>query len=415
MKNLPDQEQREILLNLYSHALAAVSGRGCVASFLSSHHLPTMKLRVIAIGKAASSMMQGALDTCIHAIEAGLIITKYGHLEELDAADIPIEKVESGHPYPDQRSLDAGRLLLDFIAQTPPETGVLFLISGGASSLVEVLPEGVAIEKLHQLNRWLLAQGWPIDRMNRIRKSVSCIKAGRLARYLLQHNVMQLLISDVPRDELSVIGSGLLIPDLQAAVVSEPLPDWIVDMQSTVPSAPMAGDSCFAKIQTHLIASNAILRAEVERLAHGLGFAVQCNCVLEGDAAMQGSQIAKTLREGLPGAYIWGGETVVVLPEQPGQGGRCQHLALAAAQALAGHAGISLLAMGSDGTDGPGDIAGALIDGGTLERAKDAGAGSADNALRWADAGRFLDAAGDLIDTGPTGTNVMDLIIGLKN
>ncbi|MBI1425322.1 MAG: DUF4147 domain-containing protein [Gammaproteobacteria bacterium] len=415
MKNLHDQERRDVLLNLYSRALAVVNGRHCVASFLSDHPLPAKKVRVIAIGKAASSMLQGALDSCIHAIEAGLIITKDGHLDDLGTVDIPVEKMESGHPYPDRRSLAAGRLLLDFIAQMPAETGVLFLLSGGASALVEVLPEGVTVEKLDQLNRWLLARGWPIDQMNRIRKSVSCIKAGRLARYLKQHDVMQLLISDVPRDDLSVIGSGLLIPDAQPAVVSEPLPAWIVDMQSAVPSAPMAGDSCFAKIQTRLIASNAILRAEVERLARTAGFAVQCNRVLEGDAARQGRQIAQALRDGQPGIYIWGGESVVTLPEQPGQGGRCQHLALAAAQALAGHAGISVLAVGSDGTDGPGDTAGALIDGGTLERAQDAGAGSADSALRRADAGRFLDAAGDLIDTGPTGTNVMDLIIGLKN
>jgi glycerate 2-kinase len=402
------------LLNFFSHSLAVVNGRRCVENFLLQHALPMAKMRVIAIGKAAASMLQGVLTGHAHQVAAGLIITKAGHTEVLKAGTIPIVQLESAHPYPDQRSIEAGRQLLQFIEQTPADCGLLFLISGGTSSLVEVLPAGVTVEQLQQLNRWLLAQGWPIDIMNRIRKSVSLIKAGRLARYVAAHPVMQLVISDVPGDDLSVIGSGLLVPDSHATDLPADMPDWLVHMQAHVPPAPTQAEPCFANIQSDIIASNTLLRAEMARQAEAMGYALRCNEVLCGDAASQGVTIAQTLLDGPAGLYLWGGETVVTLPAQAGEGGRCQHLALAAAQVLAGHDNIAVLGVGTDGNDGPGDVAGALIDGQTLQRARDAGALPAEVALRQADAGRFLAASGDLVDTGPTGTNVMDIVIGLK-
>jgi len=414
MNSLYESNARRILLNIYSNSLKRVSGRECVAEFLSRHALPAQKVRVIAIGKAASSMMQGVFEKYADQVNAGIIITKPGHTESFTASAPHILQLESAHPYPDQRSIEAGRQLLGFIDETPSDVGLLFLISGGASSLVEVLPENIDVEQLHRLNRWLLAQGWPIDRMNQIRKAVSLIKAGRLAQRVAGHAVMQLVISDVPGDELSVIGSGLLVPDAQSTVLRDQLPDWVAHIQSQVPASPTAGDSCFARIESHIIASNSYLRAEVVRQANAMGNVVQCNQPLEGDAALQGTAIARALIEGDRGIYVWGGETVVTLPPQTGQGGRCQHLALAAAETLAGHDDLTLLAVGTDGTDGPGEVAGALVDGQTLLRGKDAGAMSAGNALQLADAGSFLAASGDLVDTGPTGTNVMDLVIGLK-
>jgi glycerate 2-kinase len=414
MKYLHDSDIRDVLLNIYSQSLLAVNGRRCVATFLAHHALPAQKVRVIAIGKAAASMMQGVLENYVQQVGAGLVITKAGHTEHLNSGTPPIVQLESAHPYPDQRSLEAGKQLLQFIQQTPPNTGLLFLISGGTSSLVEVLPDGIDIEQLHSLNRWLLAQGWPIDVMNQIRKSVSLIKAGRLARMVAKHAVMQLVISDVPRDDLSVIGSGLLVANTHSSDMPAHLPDWLVHMQAQVPAPPTADESCFATIQSHIIASNARLREEAVSIAGALGYSVRGNATLEGEAAAQGIAIAQTLIDGQPGIYVWGGETVVTLPDHPGQGGRCQQLALAAAQVLAGHENIIVLAIGSDGTDGPGEVAGALVDGQTLARGRDAGAEDAGAALRRADAGSFLAASADLVDTGPTGTNVMDLVIGLK-
>lgn len=414
MKCLSETAIRDSLLNFFSQCLSVVNGRRCVATYLSHHALPAVKIRVIAIGKAAASMLQGILDAHAQQMDAGLIITKAGHTEQIVSGVVPVVQLESAHPYPDQRSVEAGRQLLQFIEQTPPACGLVFLISGGTSSLVEVLPESVDVEQLHHLNRWLLAQGWPIDIMNRIRKSVSLIKAGRLARYVADHPVLQLVISDVPGDELSVIGSGLLVPDDHADAIPEHLPDWLVHMQAQVPAAPGVADPCFANIRSEIIASNSRLRAELQKQATSMGYTVHCNQTLDGDAADRGVAIARTLVEGPPGLYIWGGETVVTLPAQAGEGGRCQHLALAAAQVLAGQDNMAVLAVGTDGNDGPGDIAGALVDGHTLERAQDAGALPPEIALQRADSGRFLAASGDLIDTGPTGTNVMDIVIGLK-
>ena len=184
-------------------------------------------------------------------------------------------------------------------------------------------------------------------------------------------------------------------------------------MLAKAPPMPAQGDTCFERIETALVASNRMLRDEACRLAEGRGLVVRRNEAVTGDAAEQGRIIAAQLNDGAAGLYVWGGETVVTLPATPGRGGRCQHLALAAARELAGCAKIALLAAGTDGSDGPGEVAGALIDGWSIQRGRDAGKDPG-AALLLADAGSFLHASGDLLDTGPTGTNVMDLILGLK-
>jgi len=413
MKIQPHPGPRGVLLNLFSVALSAVNGRRCVAEYLARHALSAQKIRAIAIGKASASMMQGVLDAEPARLDAGLVITKAGHAERFEAR-APIVQLESAHPYPDQRSLDAGQRLLQFIHALPPAQTLLFLISGGASALVEVLPSGIDARRLHEFNQWLLGQGWPIEVMNRIRKSVSLIKAGRLASELSGRNVLQLMISDVPGDDMSVIGSGLLIPSRDPISGPENLPAWLTAMQTDVPPPPLPDSACFSSIESHIIANNTRLRGAAADAAQAEGFSVQCNESIEGDAVAQGTRIAHTLLDGPAGVYLWGGETVVRLPSQPGRGGRCQHLALAAACELSGRDKVTLLAVGSDGNDGPGDVAGALVDGQTLVRGRDGGAGDPQAALTAADTGSFLAASGDLIDTGPTGTNVMDLVIGLK-
>jgi len=413
MKFHAHSDRRQILLNLFSASLAAVNGRRCVAEFLSARPPAIQSIRAIAIGKAAASMMQGVLDVAALPLTAGLVITKSGHTQQFGSG-VPIRQLESAHPYPDQRSLDAGQALLAFIHQTPPEAGLLFLLSGGTSALVEVLPPGIDARRLHDFNQWLLAQGWPIDVMNRVRKSVSLIKAGRLAHELGGRKTLQLLISDVPGDDLSVIGSGLLVPSHDTIGLPETLPAWLPALQAEVPAPPAPGDPVFANIESHIIANNDRLRAAAAGLAQSLGFSIQANTQLAGEAAQLGRRFAQTLCQGPAGIYLWGGESVVRLPAESGNGGRCQHLALAAGCELAGRDDVLLLAAGSDGTDGPGEVAGALVDGQSVLRGRDGGGGDPEQALRAADAGSFLAASGDLIDTGPTGTNVMDLVIGLK-
>jgi hydroxypyruvate reductase len=303
---------------------------------------------------------------------------------------------------------------LSFVDAQPEDRRLLFLISGGSSSLLEVLPEGVTLDQLQEVNQWLLASGWDIHAMNRVRKALSLIKGGRLAKRLAGRCCHCLLISDVPTDALDVIGSGLLIADADTGTAMPGLPQWVAAAMQHAYPAPAADDACFANVSTKLIASIDEAKCAAAEAAKALGYMVHVHKTrLTGDAVVKGEALTRMLLAAKPGLHIWGGETTVHLPAQPGQGGRNQHLALAAARVMDGQAGIYLLAAGTDGSDGPTSAAGALVDGGTLARAAVHGLDAA-SALKRADAGTFLRAANDLIHTGPTGTNVMDLVLGLR-
>lgn len=399
---------------MMSQALLEVNGRQRVRQWLASNLHDVQGIWVIAIGKAAESMYQGAVDEFASHIKGALIITKYGHFT--DRQQLCVGKVrcmEAGHPYSDENSLKAGGLLVEFINSIPEHDPVLFLISGGTSALVEVVPKHVTADDLYRFNEWLVAQGWPIDRMNACRKSVSLIKAGRLARQLGNRSVTQLLISDVPHNDISVIGSGLLAPETNGVPELPILPAWVSQMQTSIPEQPAQDAACFSHIQSQVIADNEVLRDAVAKLAIENQFVVQVNEMMEGEIHDIAERIGNQIKQGEKGCYIWGGEGVIKLPDNPGTGGRCQALALEVACHLQGCSDVFLLAAGSDGTDGPGDVAGALVDGQTVERGSDPGL-DVEFARQRADAGTFLAASGDLIDTGPTGTNVMDLVIGLK-
>jgi hydroxypyruvate reductase len=280
--------------------------------------------------------------------------------------------------------------------------------------LAEVLPPAMSLAELQQVNRWLMGSGWDIHRMNVLRKRLSAVKGGRLAAWLKGQRVVQLLISDVPGNDPVDIGSGLLIPDDGAAVEESSLPEWLHGLLRRIPPLPLPPPAAFAAVETHIIASLDQALSAAAEAARRRGYQVQCEGGrLYGEAAETGRRLARTLIDGAPGIYLWGGETTVSLPVMPGRGGRNQHLALAAAEVLAGHDKVWLLAAGSDGSDGPGADAGALVDGGTVARGELDELDAAD-CLRRADAGSFLAASDDLITTGPTGTNVMDLVIGLK-
>lgn len=406
-----DEPARRILLELYRAALTAVGGRRCVADGLVGAGGLPEALSGIAIGKAAAAMCRGAMDALGPRLPRTLAITKYGHGHGLTEAT---ELIEAGHPTPDGNSLLAGRRLLEFIADTPAGQGLVFLISGGASALVEVLPEGVELEDLARVNAWLLGSGLPIDAMNRVRKSLSCIKGGRLARHLHGRPTLVLLISDVPGNDPAVIGSGLLAADPDAPRAGPDLPAWIQNLVGRAPPAPRPGDPALALIPRRILADNRAALEAARAAARARGFDVHLHeAPLSGDAAKCGRDLAAFLREAPAGVHLWGGETTVRLPREPGRGGRNQHLGLAAAEGLEGAPDVCLLAAATDGSDGPTEDAGALVDGGTLRRGREAGL-DAGVSLRGADAGRFLEASGDLLQTGPTGTNVMDLVIALK-
>lgn len=408
---------RDLARDLLRHGLAAVAGDRQVAAALQRQRWPAAGLpppAVVAIGKAAPAMAAGALAQ-LQAVAAVLIITRHGHAAYPCGA-AAVECLEAGHPLPDQASLDAGARLQQLLRQLPPATPLLILLSGGSSALIEALPPGVTLADLIRCNRWLLASGADIDTINRVRKRLSLLKGGRLAALIGRRPLLQLVISDVPGDDPRVIGSGPLVAHDTAALALPPAllaqaPRWLLQLLqrgiAPTPAPPLP--------PPQLIASNATAVAAVAARAAALGWPVTRHPAPFSAPALQlGRCYGEALRSlTAPGVLVAGGESRVRLPAQPGYGGRNQHLALAAAIRLAGWPDRVVLAVGSDGSDGVTGAAGGLVDGATVARAAAAGF-AARQTLRRADAGPLLDASGDLVVTGATGTNVMDLVVAIR-
>ncbi|WP_290630463.1 DUF4147 domain-containing protein [Aquisalimonas sp.] len=407
-------DHRETLQQLFRAALERVGGRPAVRHALEDDP-PAGAVHLLAIGKAASAMTQGALDALDDRIASGLVVTKTDHLGRAVAEDPRFRCMETAHPIPDGSSLAAGAAVVAFLDELPDDAELVVLISGGASSLVELLPEGLTADHLAELNQWLLGQHLAIDGINAVRRAISRIKGGRLARHLRGRRTRLLLISDVPGDDPAVIGSGLFVPSAGSGTLPGDLPAWAREAAKAVPAPPAADDPALAGLTRSLVATNADALDAVEERGRRLGLSVQVHREqLAGDALRAGEAIADQLVHGAAGIHVWGGEPTVALPDNPGQGGRAQALALTAAACMEGHRGVWLLAAGTDGTDGPGNAAGALVDHQTCFRGRQAGL-DPDVSLEAADSGRFLEASGDLLRTGPTGTNVMDVVIGLKD
>ena len=402
-----------MLERIYTAAIAAVGGRQSVVRALSADAAPPPgPVYLVAVGKAAAAMAQGVADSPAYPVRDGLVITREGYQDPALAQRLPVRQLESAHPIPDERSLQAGEALVQFLTTAPADARFLFLISGGASSLVERLEGDGNHVDLARLNQALLASGLDIAEVNAVRQRYSTIKAGRLARWLAGRAADVLLISDVPGDDPAVIGSGLLVPS--ASNLSGSDFDPRVEGLKPAPQPPSPGDPLFQRIAITVVASNATARAAAAEAARAEGWDVHVNdTLLAGEAAAAGPSIARQLVAGPQRIIVQGGEPTVTLPANPGQGGRMQTLALSAAAELTGSPCV-LLAAGTDGADGPGDVAGAIVDGETLSRGEAAG-GSLQYALANADAGRFLSLSGDLLVTGGTGTNVMDLVIGLRS
>ncbi len=403
-------EPRERLLEVLFAALRAVHGRPCVREALAAQPIPA-PVYLVAYGKAACAMALGASDALGQHIADAFIVTKQGHAEPLAW---PV--LQAGHPVPDEGSLLAGEPLLRFVEGIPSSAQVLVLLSGGASALVEKLPPGAQLETLQRLNEWLLASGRDIAAMNRIRKRLSLIKGGRLAKLLAPRRVTCLAISDVPNDDARFIGSGPLVAD--ASIAEERFDDAPPEVQAALlaaPPVPPPGDPCFARVRFKIVARLDDAKHAAARAAMACGWQAAIHSdPLAGEASDVGVELAQRVLASAPNTlHIWGGETTVRLPARPGRGGRNQSLALAAARVLRGARGVLLLAVGTDGTDGPTAEAGALVDGGTIDRGEQEGR-DAGRSLAAADAGSFLEASGDLVQTGPTGTNVMDLVLGIK-
>ena len=373
---------RRLLLELFDSALRAVDGRSSVATALSNHS--RKRAAVFAIGKAACSMALGARDALADHIDQTFIVTKEGHVDpQLEGAGVTI--LESAHPVPDERSLAAGAELARRVAGLSLDLWPVFLVSGGSSSLVDLLHEGHTLDSLRGLNERGLAAGWDIRTLNVERTRISRLKGGGISRLLGAREAMALFISDVPGDDPGVIGSGLL-------------------------GSGHDGD----RVTRVVVANNdaAVRAAILAGAAHGLTLEAAPRR-FDGDVGQVAAGFLDALRATHADGLVWGGESTVTLPALHGRGGRNTHLALTIARALRPGERLQILAVGTDGTDGPTQDAGAIVDAGTVERATIAGC-DVERAWRDFDSGIALEAAEDLVHTGPTGTNVGDILIGLK-
>jgi len=376
---------RRIILDVFDIALRAVDGRASVDRFLREAR-PAAPVEVFAVGKAASSMARGAQDALGSAVERMLVITKDGHTDPALDAVTGVTQLQSAHPVPDLRSFSNGAELEERVKGLREGILPLFLISGGSSSLVEALRDGVSLAEVQALNEHGLASGWDITTLNIARGRLSRIKGGGIARLLGERRGLALFISDVPGDDPDVIGSGLLGRDAGIA----------------------------DGIERHVVATieTAVRAAQDGARAHGLNFEA-VSTRFDGDVAAVTAELLARLRSGDVDGIVWGGESTVTVPPQHGRGGRNTHLALSFARELRAGEPWMLLAAGTDGTDGPTSDAGAIVDAQTIERAELGGC-DVERAWREFDSGSALEAAGDLLHTGPTGTNVGDILIAIK-
>lgn len=380
------------------------------------------RVLVLGFGKAGAPMARAVEEALGDRIGEGFVVVKDGHT-------LPTRRVqlaEAGHPVPDARGVAAAARLVELAESAGPEDLVLVLISGGGSALTPAPASPVTLEEKQAVTRLLLGAGATINELNAVRKHLSRLKGGQLARAAAPARVVALALSDVIGDPLDVIASGPTAPDpttfadalqvLAARGVRDRAPRAVVDRllagtRGELPETPKPGDRLFERVTTRVIGNNALVtdaaRAEAERLGYATTLATRS---LEGEARVMARAFVREGREMVaPACLLAGGETTVTV-RGGGRGGRCQEFALAAALALDADEDVAVLAAGTDGTDGPTDAAGAVVDVCTVDRARVAGLDPV-AALEDNDAYRVLAATGDLVITGPTNTNLLDVYV----
>lgn len=372
--------KRTTLTNLFRTGVRAVRGDVAVKSWLSNRD-PVAPTKVLAVGKAAVSMFTG-LPRDWQCFVPTLLVTKDGHIGSTEFHR-NVEAIEASHPVPNEASLHAGQKALSFVDQSQSDDKLLILVSGGASALVEHLQAGVSTEELISLTEASLGDGANIAEINKRRKKISAIKGGKLLSDFKGQSVEVLAISDVCGDGVEIIGSGI------GASPQDPAFEY----------------------SAHIVASNFVARQAIVNDADAMGLKVITNAeTMYDDVRNVAARIASDIQYGPSGLYLYGGEPTVVLPKKPGKGGRNQALALELAKWISKRSDVVGIVAGTDGTDGPTDAAGAYLDGGTFESCP-----GAEEALETANSAAFLARSGDQIITGPTGTNVMDIAIIIKN
>ena len=386
---------------------------------------------IIGAGKASARMAQALEDLLGSRVAAGVVNVKYGHAVPLRAVKVN----EAGHPLPDDAGHRGAREIIE-LAQQAGERDVIFcLISGGGSALLPCPADGITLGDKQQTTQVLLDCGATIQEINAIRKHISKVKGGRLARLAFPATVIALILSDVIGDSLDSIASGPTAPDsttfadclrvIHRYGIDKRIPPAVWQflrrgIDGLVEDTPKPGDPVFQNIRNVIVGSNRLALVAAQRKAEELGYkSLLLSSYIEGEtrtvAALHGA-IAKEIVATdnpipRPACVISGGETTVTI-RGSGLGGRNQEFVLAAAGEIAGLDNAVILSAGTDGSDGPTDAAGALADGTTLARAKELGL-DANEFLDNNDSHHFFQALGDLLITGPTFTNVMDLHVVL--
>lgn len=369
---------------------------------------------LVSIGKAAWRMAKAAYGELGSQIKSGIVITKYGHSQG-PIANFKI--YEAGHPILDENGIEATKAALDLVAKEKDnrKRAVLFLVSGGGSALFESLMPGITLDYMRELNAKLLASGAEIHEINTIRKLFSEVKGGRFAEFCAPAKVYQIVLSDVLGDDLGSIASGPAAPN---HATTDDVRNLNKKYSLGIDEEILAGQhpTETSNVTTIIAANVTILCQSAANKAKELGYApVNKDNAVSGDVEQLADKIysdaINTKAEERPCALIYGGEPTVHIKGN-GLGGRNQELALLIAKKIAGIGEMTFVSCGSDGTDGPTDAAGGITDGSTWEQIAQKGLDPA-SLLANNDSNRALAAADALIITGPTGTNVNDLIFML--
>jgi len=387
------------------------------------------RIIVVGMGKASARMAAALEEVLADRTVDGLVVTADGYR-------VPtrnVEVLEATHPVPDERGLAAAQRIAALIDGAEAENLVIVLISGGGSALLPFPAQGLTLSDLTRTNELLLRSGARIQEMNAVRKHLSQVKGGQLAKRAFPARVLSLFLSDVPGDPLDAIASGPTVPDpttfkdaeriLRRYQLWEEVPATVrkrieAGVQGGIPETPKPGDPAFRGVQNVIMGSGAVAaevaRAEGERLGY---HTLLLTTTLEGEAREIGKVFAALAREEIscrrplepPALILAAGETTVTVRGN-GKGGRNQELALSAAMGIEGLSRVVIASIGTDGRDGPTDAAGGIVDGETTGRMRDRGI-VPEEYLEQNDSYRALEKAGDLLITGPTGTNVADLYL----
>ncbi len=417
---------------IFDAALAAADVHPLVLRALGRVELPVRgRLIVVGAGKASGAMSAAVEEALGDRVSNGIVAVKDGHL----AATRRIRLLEAGHPVPDERGAAAARAILDLARTAGPDDLMLVLISGGGSALTPAPAPPVTLGDKQSVTRLLLAAGATINQLNAVRKHLSLLKGGQLARAASPARVHALLLSDVIGDPLDVIGSGPSAPDvstfgealaiLEQFEIRDRAPASVVrrleqGSRGEIPETPKPDDPLFRRVTNVVIGNNALVVDAAAARAAELGFTPHVlTRRLQGEASQVARdfiQMARRIRAGrgpvaAPACVLASGETTVTVRGQ-GSGGRCQEFALAAALEMKGLEGVVVLAAGTDGTDGPTEAAGAVADGPTTRRAHEQGYDPRAR-LEANDSHPVFASLGDLVITGPTNTNLLDLYLVL--